>query len=112
MRFGIYGYMSNGEGLCDFYTYDINKLKKLKEIPFSVMNFFIMKYIESCCLSNSCGRFMNVSLSEINLFYPYLSLTRFTSILKKLEAEELIKFEKYRGLKIWKIYMDFKHIYH
>ncbi len=112
MRFGIYGYMSNGEGLCDFYTYDINKLTKLKEIPFCVMNFFIMKYIENCYLLNSRNGFLNISFDEINTFFQYLTKEKFTTILRKLKSENLIKFEKYRGISRWKIIMEFKHIYH
>lgn len=96
MRFGMYGVMSNGNGFCDFYSYDTTKMKNLMKNPaaFQFMNFLIIYLLEESYYTNSS--FCDIYLTEnsIQRYFHGMKEDKVDEILLYLQSEKLIRVEK------------------
>ncbi len=63
MRFGMSGSKSNGEGLFDFYTYDLRLMSKLSNYPdrYNFMHMLINQHLFKCHTENTTKCKMLVS---------------------------------------------------
>ncbi len=98
MRFGMYGGMSDGTGLYDFYTYDAEKMKKLMNNPFSFefMNYLIIYLLEECYTYNDTFNTITLTKKDIekNSFSVQLTEGDIDETLFYIQSEGLVRIEK------------------
>lgn len=102
-KFGIYGGLSNGDGLFDFYSISLNKIRRLYTHPkaFMLMSFLIMNLLEDCYFSNRIENQLYLQFRQI----IDLDLTEEETdeLLDYLHENELIEFDKLERKSCWLI---------
>ncbi len=103
----MYGNFSNGEGLTDFYRFDLKKMNELSSSvkSFYLMNFFILQTIYGSYRGNEHAHWLEFSYFDIFKITKEFSLDDMNKSLRFLKKKGFIETKKSdkKGYKLIKV---------